>query len=549
MTYKHSLFGALVVAFSIALLPQSSNAQAEIVANFDELQAPIGNKAAHFNFWNGLDMGSLNESEGVVLDFVEYAQLMQATGGQPFRDLFKNPNDFSVRNDYDISRLVKACKQCLKNGMKPYIKFGIPSKLASSSTKGGFGMNPYPPDNYDEYYNYVSAICGELAKNFSKEELEKWRYCVLTEFDNKSWFVTKSGDPDETREAFLKLYDYTVDAVKKIISSKTKVGAHAMRSKDSFWDASALLEHCARGVNFKTGKKGSPIDFFAISYYDYDFRNPSFEQLGAIIQILRNKAEALGLNLTYGIDEGRILWGRKGKYKRDLLSRIVGDSYQIAFEARIAKEMADFNIDYFSSWSYSAGSPLGSYPHISYYTARSVSKFKNARRAKVERYIKKFLPNEVDALAGYDEQKSTANVLAYSYRRDENAKNVVETEIKLKSKKFANKEVDVSVLTMDDSANFFVKFREDRKKYDFKDSDFKWSPDSVQLDSKSNWINEEQYNFYKEKLRPEYVKISQLKPKSMKVKGDKNGEVTIQHKFIGNSAVFIECKVAKTDKQ
>ncbi len=548
MKHSRTIFGVLFGTLLTFLFPQNSVAQVvELVANFDQLQAPIGNKAAHFNFWDGLLLSNLNTKEGVNIGFIEYAQLMQATGGQFSRDLFKDPKNFSVRDDYDISRLVKACKQCLKNGMKPYIKFSIPSKLAASSIKGGFGMNPYPPDNYDEYYNYISAICKELATNFSQKELEKWRYCVLTEFDNKSWFVAKSGDPVETREAFFKLYDYTTDAVKKNISPNVKVGAHAMRSKESFWDASTLFEHCANGINYKTGKKGSPIDFFAISYYDYDIKNPYFEQLGAIIQILRNKAEALGLKLTYGVDEGRILWGRKGEKNRNLLSRIVGDSYQAAFEARIAKEMADFNIDYFSSWGYSAGNPLGSYPHISYYTARSVSKFKNAKRAKVERYINKYIPNEVDALAGYDETKSVARILAYSYRREANTKNIIETDIKLKSKKFTNQKLKVSILTMDDTANFFVKFREDRKLYDIKDTDFKWSPDSVQLDTKWNWINPDHYKLYKEKLRPEYVKYSKLKPKIIKLKADKNGVVKIPHKFIGNSAVFIECNVVKTD--
>ncbi len=538
ISIKKSLFAALCM-----IVAASAEAQVELRADFDRLRDYIGNKSNNINLWNGLNISNVNSNEGMKLDFVEYVQFMQATGGDISRDPFKNPKDFSARNDYDFSKLIRACKIALDNGMIPYIKFSVPHKFAKNTAKGGFGMNPYPPEDYGEYYDFISALCAELVKNFGKAELEKWKFCALTEFDNKSWFVAKSGNVDETKEAFFKLYDCIVDAIDKNISPKAAVGAHAMRSKDSFWDASELFEHCAKGRNFKTGEIGTRINFFAVSYYDYDVKNPSLEQLGAIIQILRTKAESLGLKgLTYGVDEGRILWGRKGVDSNNLLSRIVGDSYQAAFDARLTKEMADFNIDYFSSWGYSAGNPFASYPHVSYYVALSASKFKYARRAKLERIIKKYILSEVDALAGFDEKSCTARILAYSYRRESGAKNKIEAELKLKSKRFAGKELDVSLLSMDNSKNFFSKFNDDRKKYAFKDEDFKWSPDSVQLDSASNWKNKEQYELYKNELRPEYVKASALSPLRLKIKASPEGEIIIKHKFMGNSAVFIEAK-------
>ena len=76
------------------------------------LGEPIHNIVGHVNVW---DMGTQfydaqNNPENDVFEFVEYVQLMQCSGGTVQRDLFKNPTDRSVLDDYDFDRLLKNCE-------------------------------------------------------------------------------------------------------------------------------------------------------------------------------------------------------------------------------------------------------------------------------------------------------------------------------------------------------------------------------------------------------------------------------------------------------
>ena len=81
----------------------------------------IGNKVSNVNVW---EMGTQfydarNEEENDIYEFVEYVQLMQCTGGNEQRDLFADPLDRSVTDDYDFSRLIKNCRGILSLGAKP----------------------------------------------------------------------------------------------------------------------------------------------------------------------------------------------------------------------------------------------------------------------------------------------------------------------------------------------------------------------------------------------------------------------------------------------
>ena len=47
-------------------------------------------------------------------ELADYIQLMQCSGGNKDRDLFKDPFDRTVLDDYDFSRLVAACHNVLE---------------------------------------------------------------------------------------------------------------------------------------------------------------------------------------------------------------------------------------------------------------------------------------------------------------------------------------------------------------------------------------------------------------------------------------------------
>ena len=122
----------------------------------------LGNVSSNLTVWSIEGNPFVNpqiSDEYNIFDFVEYVELMQCTGGSPQRDLFVNPSDTSVADDYDFSKLINNCRGILSLGAKPYLKLGsVPVKYSkAASTDTMFGTNIYPPDDYDIYYNYIAA--------------------------------------------------------------------------------------------------------------------------------------------------------------------------------------------------------------------------------------------------------------------------------------------------------------------------------------------------------------------------------------------------------
>ena len=169
-------------------------------------------------------------TENNVFEFVEYVQLMQCSGGTEARDLFKDPLNKDVLDDYDFTLLIDNCRGLVNIGAKPFLKLGsVPLKFTkNATTEQGFGMNPYPPDDYNVYYNYIHALASELVKEFGKDEVLSWRFGVMTEYENWDWFHTQDEDPANSAEAYCKLYDYTVAALQDAIGEEILALANSL---------------------------------------------------------------------------------------------------------------------------------------------------------------------------------------------------------------------------------------------------------------------------------------------------------------------------------
>ncbi len=74
-------------------------------------------------------VGAKVNEENNIFEFVDYVQLMQCSGGTEARDLFINPLDKTVLDDYDFTRLIENCRGVLNLGAKPMLKLGsVPLK-------------------------------------------------------------------------------------------------------------------------------------------------------------------------------------------------------------------------------------------------------------------------------------------------------------------------------------------------------------------------------------------------------------------------------------
>lgn len=491
--------------------------------NTSEKGTALSNPVSNVNVWsiegNQFVDASVDE-ENNIFEFVEYVQLMQCSGGTVERDLFKDPTDISVLDDYDFTVLIENCRGVLNLGAKPMLKLGsVPLKFTSdSTTEHGFGMNPYPPDDYDVYYDYIAALAQALVDEFGRDEVLTWRFGVMTEYENSDWFVSQSGNADETAEAYFKLYDYTVQALIDVIGEDVFVGAHSMTVTEGLWDEADFIRHCGEGTNYKTGETGTRICYLAASFYDSTpGKYTSGKTLPETIEYIREVAESVGLNdLIYGIDEGRILNGNtSGANSSELLTRICGYTYQASYDARIYKQMFENDINYFSSWGYLSGGLLSGNPTVSYHVAANAAKFEDAKLVSTEKTKSGLLINaEVDAVSAYNEETGTLHIMAYNFKNDLDYKNEAQLNFTVNASEFDGKNVKVTAYVIDDDCNYFDEWVEDRAALGIGDECFGWSPDDPQIDSATTLQDEKAREIYFSELYEKYAECSVLTPET-----------------------------------
>ena len=508
----------------------------------------LANPASNVNVWS-IDgnpfVNAKASDEYNIFEFVNYVQLMQCTGGSVERDLFKDPLDRSVLDDYDFTKLIENCRGVLELGAKPMLKLGsVPLKYSTNSTGDNyFETNIFPPDDYNVYYNYIRAITEALVAEFGKEEVLSWRFGVMTEYENSAWFIAQSGDPDETAIAYCKLYDYTVAALTDVLGNDVFVGAHSMTVTEGLWDEKIFIEHCASGTNYKTGEKGTRICYLSASFYDAcpgEFT--SGYTLPETIAYLRKCAEDAGLeNLIFGIDEGRILEGNaRGADDSQLLSRTVGYTYQAAYDARLYAQMFNNGINYFSSWGFLSNGLLDGNPTVAYHVASNAAKFDGSKLAKTEKtsdgYIYKA---EVDAVSAYNEETKTLHIMAYNFKNDVEYSSSADLEFAVKAPQLGGEKVKVTAYVIDDNCNYFDEWVEDRKTYNIGDDCFGWSPDDPQIDVITTLKDSAAREIYFNELYDKYAECSKLEPKSYEAEVI-NGEIILDITLAPNAVVFYE---------
>ena len=508
----------------------------------------LPNPASNINVWS-IDgnpfVGKKNNSEYDIFEFVEYVQFMQCTGGNEDRDLFVDPLDRTVLDDYDFTTLIDNCRGVLELGAKPMLKLGsVPLKYsAKANTDAEFSTNIYPPDDYNVYYNYIAAVAKALVEEFGREEVLSWRFGVMTEYENASWFMATSGDPDESATEFCKLYDYTVAALIDEIGEDVFVGAHSMTVTEGLWDEAEFIKHCAEGTNYKTGEKGSRICYLSASFYDITpGEYTDGKTLAKTIEYLRSTAEKYGLNnLIYGIDEGRILHGNSSGASDDqLLSRTCGYTYQAGYDARMYKTMFENGINYFSSWGYLSNGLFDGNPTVSYHVARLASEFGGSKLLKTEKTKMGYVPKaEVDAVSAFDEATNTLRIMAYNFKNKVNYRASADIKFTINAPQFDGKEVKVTAYVIDDDCNYFDEWVNDRKTYGIGDDCFGWSPDDPQIDNPTTLSDPDARDIYFNELYDKYAECSKLEPVAETVKVE-NGEIQLDITLDPHAVVVYE---------
>lgn len=508
----------------------------------------IGNKVSNANVWSIDSVPAPATGEPGTAHpaaFLEYIQLMTATGGSAQRDLFKDPSDKSVLNDYDFAPLINACRNILALGAKPHIKLGnVPLKYSAKPSIGVFGVNVRPPADYRVYYDYIAAAARALVDEFGAAEVLDWRFGVLTEYENADWFKADSGLASDTLEAYCRLYDTTVAALQDTVGQEVYVGAHSMSVAEGLWDERDFIEHCANGTNYCTGAKGTRLCYLSSSFYDNKPGEFAKLTLPQTIAILREKAESVGLNnLAYGVDEGRILSGTKGAAASDLNMRICGFTYQAAYDARLIKQMADYDIDYFSAWGYTTAGLASGIPTVSYHVANRFASMSSASRVPCDASACLIPGAEVQALAGYDGDRDTVYIMAYNFKNSLDYHTAADLSFTIELPQFDGRDVKVTRYVVDDKANFFDEWQLDRKRYSITDDCFTWSPDDPCIESYTTLSAQWARDLYFTQLRGKYASCAALSPVEETAHISRS-RLKIGISLAPNAVVFYEIKPA-----
>ncbi len=514
----------------------------------------IGNKISNMNMWNYNMFWAAPHADGYFAEtypFVEEMQFMTATGGEPGRDLFLDPADRSVLDDYDFAPLVNACRNVVDQGLKPMIKTGnVPQKYSSLSTTGTFGVNLYPPDDYNVYYNYIAAMAQALVDEFGLSEVRTWRWGCFTEYENADWF-------QGTCEDYCRIYDYTVAAIQSVLGEEIAIGAHSMTCSEGIWDERQFIDHCINGTNYCTGKQGTRLTYLSASYYDTKINDLSLRTKRFVntINVLRDAVDAsvetalasgitkehldsLGItSIYYGIDEGRILSGTKGRDAADLSNRIVGQTKQAAYDAMILEQMVNNDIAYFSAWAYHTDQFYG-LPTVSYHVANSFWNMVGTTQVQstVERHVEgSRFPRTQDGIASVDDG-GTVYAMLYDFGDDLNERDPAEnggSYIHLLVDMDCQK-ARLTLSYVNNDSNFFDEWVADYEAAGLGKTDFSWSPDSTQL---PNNLTSDTARMLYNRNYIRYTECAQLQTETVEVPVS-GGELYYQVPIAPNSVVF-----------
>ena len=151
----------------------------------------------------------------------------------------------------------------IQRGMKPLAQIGfMPEALSSkpqpykhswrpgASYKEVFTGWAFPPNDYNKWRELIYQWAKHCVERYGKKEVESWWWEVWNEPNIGYW----QGTVDE----YCKMYDYAADGLLKALPTARIGGCNITGGGSEF--LTAFIKHCLSGVNYATGKIGSPLD-------------------------------------------------------------------------------------------------------------------------------------------------------------------------------------------------------------------------------------------------------------------------------------------------
>ena len=153
---------------------------------------------------------------------------------------------------HDFSGIDKVYDMLLELGLRPVVELSyMPHDLAADPSKTVFAYDGIisPPRDWDRWADLVTALTAHLVDRYGLEEVrDRWSFEVWNEANLDVFW---SGTEDE----YLRLYDVTVAAVRKVDEQLVVGGPSSAAAQ---W-VESLLEHAE--------ESGAPVDFLSTHTY------------------------------------------------------------------------------------------------------------------------------------------------------------------------------------------------------------------------------------------------------------------------------------------
>ncbi|MBL7110329.1 MAG: beta-xylosidase [Bacteroidales bacterium] len=171
---------------------------------------------------------------------------------------------------YDWRVIDRIFDTYIETGIKPLVEIGfMPEALSANPQPYRHSWDPgdpygniytgwaYPPKDYEKWAELVYRWVSHSVERYGAGEVSTWYW--------ELWNEPNIGYWQGTTEEYIKLYDYTADAVKRALPEAVFGGPHVTGPS---WEVSEtflreFLDHCLTGTNYVTGEQGSPLDFIA----------------------------------------------------------------------------------------------------------------------------------------------------------------------------------------------------------------------------------------------------------------------------------------------
>lgn len=249
-----------------------------------------------YNFWNVFPVtvqapfkdATRHKELRKIYPHADYINCVRFLGGIKLeKDDYFRGVDSDGRAICDFTEAISLLSGIRQCGFTPWIVLdNVPAAMCDAPTKNRYG-NTEPPADFDVWTSYVRQLVRALVDEFGLDEVSRWRFRVGTEPD------LKPGHWSGTKEEYFEHYDHTVAAVMSVIPDADigpgNIFDPAKKRRWSSW-GTEIIDHCATGTNYATGGTGTPMRFFASSYYtDVGTSDERFETL---VDMIREKLAA-----------------------------------------------------------------------------------------------------------------------------------------------------------------------------------------------------------------------------------------------------------------